>query len=706
MTLVTPRVKAIVVHIFTPTQLYIQVGFDIDLETELGMMGRMPRASSKRAQTKRSTRTAAEGLISASLLESLPDAIVAVGHDGIIVQVNSQTEALFGYDRDELLGQRIEVLVPERYRSQHSDHRQDFAAAARTRRMGAGLDLYGRRRNGTEFPVEISLSPVTTPGGTIVLSAIRDISDNKRIAEELRRANEELHRKTAEQLGEYRSKLVSIVDSSEDAILSKSLDGIVTSWNKGAERIYGYSPDEVVGKHISLLAPTDRWDEITGILQKIAKGVSVEHHESVRLTKDGRHLNVSISVSPLRDASGEIIGASVIARDITQQKRAENQLRQAQKMEAIGRLAGGVAHDFNNILGIINACTEFLRDRIDPVSEPSVYVHNIKKATERGTALTRQLLAFSRASTIQPRILDLNERLRDISKLLRPLLGDDVEILIVPKSGSAVVEADPGQLDQIVLNLAVNARDAMPRGGKFILETGVVKFDQALAEQNRMAAGKYVALAVSDTGTGMDEATVSRIFEPFFTTKEANKGTGLGLATVYGIVKQSAGHILVYSEPGHGTTFKIYLPSAEHKIGVGSAAEPEVVRPKPRRASILLVEDDEIMRSLTRQALREHGYTVIEADDGKTALEWTQSHQDSIDLLLTDVVMRHMSGPELVERLKTSYPSLKVVFMSGYTGELIAEREVLKRGVTLLEKPFSRTALLNTIHAALGEPSA
>ena len=666
----------------------------------------MPKSSSSRALTKQSTKKAADGLLSSSLLESLPDAIVAVDHDGTIVQVNSQTEALFGYDRDELLGQRIEVLVPERYRSQHSDHRQDFAAAARTRRMGAGLDLHGRRRNGTEFPVEISLSPVTTPGGTIVLSAIRDISDNKRIAEELRRANEELHRKTAEQLGEYRSRLVSIVDSSEDAILSKALDGTITSWNKGAERIYGYAPDEVVGKHISLLAPADRHDEITEILQKIAKGDGVEHHESVRLAKDGRHLNVSISVSPLRDASGAIVGASVIARDITAQKRAENQLRQAQKMEAIGRLAGGVAHDFNNILGIINACTEFLRDRIDPSSEPSVYVDNIKKASDRGTSLTRQLLAFSRASTIQPRILDLNERLREISKLLRPLLGDDVEILIVPRSGSAVVEADPGQLDQIVLNLAVNARDAMPRGGKFILETGVVKFDKALAEQNHVSAGKYVALAVSDTGTGMDEATVSRIFEPFFTTKEANKGTGLGLATVYGIVKQSAGHILVYSEPGQGTTFKIYLPSAEHKIGAGSAAEPEAVRPKPRKATVLLVEDDEIMRSLTRQALREHGYTVLEADDGKTALALTQSHQDSIDLLLTDVVMRHMSGPELVERLKTSYPSLKVVFMSGYTGELIAEREVLKRGITLLEKPFSRTDLLNTIHAVLGEPSA
>jgi PAS domain S-box-containing protein len=664
----------------------------------------MSRPSPKRKQPARalSTKAMVKVLLSSDLLETLPDAVVAVDQTGTIVQLNSQAQELFGYGRDELMGQKIEMLVPDRYRRQHQHHRQNFAEVPKTRRMGADLDLYGRRRNGSEFPVEISLSPVSTEPGTFVLSAIRDISDRKRIAEELRRANEELHRKTAEQLGEYRARLVSIIDSSEDAILSKDLNGIITSWNRGAEHIYGYAPEEAIGKHISVLTPRDRTEEIPEILGKIGRGETVEHHESVRLTKDGRQLNVSISVSPLRDATDKIVGASVIARDITAQKRSEGQLRQAQKMEAIGRLAGGVAHDFNNILGIINACTEFLRDRIDPNAEPSLYVENIKKASDRGRALTKQLLSFSKTSAIQPRVLDLNERLRDISKLLRPLLGDDVEILIVPKSPSAVIEADPGQLDQIVVNLAVNARDAMPRGGKFILETGSVKLDEDFADQHQaMAAGKYILLTVSDTGTGMDETTISRIFEPFFTTKEIGKGTGLGLATVYGIVKQSAGHILVYSEPGHGTTFKIYLPSAEHKIGIGSGTEVETVSPKRRAATILLVEDDEIMRSLTRQLLQEHGYTVVEADDGKSALEWAESHPVPVDLLLTDVVMRRMSGPELVGRLHASRPDLKIVYMSGYTGELIAEREMLKRGITLLEKPFTRTALLNTIHASL-----
>ncbi|MGA7567149.1 MAG: PAS domain S-box protein [Terriglobales bacterium] len=649
------------------------------------------------------SRAMAGVLLSGDLLEALPDAIVAVDRDGTIIQVNSQAQELFGYHREELIGKKVEMLVPVSYRSQHKQHRQSFAEAPKMRRMGADLDLYGRRRNGSEFPVEISLSPVSTDDGMFVLSAIRDISDRKRIAEELRRANEELHRRTTEQLGEYRSRLALIIDSSEDAIYGKTLEGIITSWNKGAEHIYGYTPEEIVGKHISILAPADRKDEIPDILRKIASGESVTHFESVRVTKDGRQLDVSISISPLRDATDEIIGASVIARDITAQKRAEDQLHQSQKMEAIGRLAGGVAHDFNNILGIINACSEFLRDRIDPTAEPALYVENIKKAIERGSALTRQLLAFSRSSSVQPRVLDLNERLKDVSKLLRPLMGDDVEILIVSKSPTAVVEADPGQLDQIVVNLAVNARDAMPRGGKFILETGAARFDETFAEQHQnMPPGKYVLLAVSDTGTGMDEATVSRIFEPFFTTKETGKGTGLGLATVYGIVKQSSGHILVYSEPGHGTTFKIYLPSAEHKIGLASKPDVETVAPKRQGTTVLLVEDDEIMRSLTKKLLEEHGYSVVEANDGKAALELAESNKDTIDLVLTDVVMRNMSGPELVERLSVSHQNLKVIFMSGYTGELIAEREMLTRGITLLEKPFNRTSLLNTIHKTLG----
>jgi nitrogen-specific signal transduction histidine kinase/ActR/RegA family two-component response regulator len=406
----------------------------------------------------------------------------------------------------------------------------------------------------------------------------------------------------------------------------------------------------------------------------------------------------------LRDTSGNIAGASVIARDMTAQKKVADHLRQAQKMEAVGRLAGGIAHDFNNILGIITSCTELLRERVGPNSEPAQFVDHIRQATERGASLTRQLLAFSRKSVLQLQVLDLNERLKDVSKLLRPLMGDDVEILIVPKSKSAIIEADPGQLDQIVVNLAVNARDAMPHGGKFILETSAVHLDSTFTSKPGLAAAeKYVLLAVSDTGIGMDAATQARIFEPFFTTKGLGKGTGLGLATVYGIVQQCGGHIWVYSELGRGTTFKIYLPSAEHKLGVDTRPEAEIAPPVSTGATVLLVEDDEIMCTLTGKLLADHGYRVLAAADGQSALDTLAAHPGRVDLVLTDVVMKGISGPELANRVSQSYPNVKIVYMSGYTGELIAEHQVLKNGVTLLEKPFTRAALLKTIHAALGE---
>lgn len=642
----------------------------------------------------------AETLLSTSILEAIPDAVAAVNQQGFIVQVNSQTEGLFGYTRDELIGKKIEMLVPERQRAQHDRHREDFHRQPRIRRMGSGLDLYGRRRDGSEFPVEISLSPVSTNGDVIVLSAIRDISHRKRIEEELRRANEELEIRKSRELRDSQARLALIIDSSQDAIIGKNLDGIVTHWNKGAEQMYGYTTTEMIGKPISTLAPADRVDEIAEILQKIRHGERVEYFESVRVTKDARKLNVSISISPVYDADGNIVGASTIARNITAQKKIEEQLQQSQKMEAIGRLAGGVAHDFNNLLGIVSACSELLRPKVD--SEGLEYIQNIHEAAKRGASLTRQLLAFSRRRPSQKQLVDLNDRLREVRKLLAPLMGDDVEILHIPRSKSAIVEADPGQLDQIVFNLAVNARDAMPKGGKLILETDVFESDESFAHEHpSIGVGRFVMLAVSDSGLGMDEATRSRIFEPFFTTKETGKGTGLGLATVYGIVKQSGGHIWVYSEPGHGTTFKIYLPNAETKLGSDVRNEDEALPPRREGVTILLAEDDAVMRRLTRKMLEQHGYTVIEAEDGNRALAAIAASGTRIDLTLTDVVMKGMPGPELVLKLIDSYPEMKVVYMSGYTGELVAHQG-LNTTIRLLEKPFTKATLLKVLDEVLG----
>ena len=645
---------------------------------------------------------AGDALLSRSLLEAVPDATLVVNQEGVVLQVNSQVEDLFGYTRDELIGQSVEVLVPDRQRSQHHHHREQFTDRPKVRRMGAGLDLYGRRRDGSEFPVEISLSPVLTSNGLLVLSAIRDISDRKRIEEELRRVHNELEQRRDRQLWQYQSRLALIVDSSQDAIIGKNLDGIITHWNKGAEQIYGYKAEEAIGRSITMLAPKERADEIPQILEKIRKGQRVDYFESIRVTKDQRRLNISLSVSPIRDTDGNIIGASTIARDITAQKRAEDQFRQAQKMEAVGRLAGGIAHDFNNILGIIMACGELLRSRIGLGSVPPEYIDNIQEAAKRGATLTRQLLTFSRRQTAQVQVLDMNDRLKELSKLLRPMMGDDVEISLLSRSAGAIVEIDPGHLDQVVVNLAVNARDAMPNGGKLIVETAAVEFDEAFARQHPpMKAGSYVMLAISDSGCGMDHVTVSRIFEPFFTTKEMSKGTGLGLATVYGIVRQSGGQIFVYSEPGRGTTFKIYLPSAENKVGAVQEATAEDALPRHEGVTILLVEDDDLMRKLARQMLQDHGYAVIEARDGASALAQLDEKK-TVDLVLTDVVMRGISGPDLALRLMQSYPEMKFVYMSGYTGELLAGDHGLATGITLLEKPFTRTVLLQTVHAALG----
>jgi PAS domain S-box-containing protein len=643
----------------------------------------------------------AEKLLSPSILEAIPDAVAAVNQQGVIVQVNAQMEAMFGYTRQELIGQPIEMLVPQRQRGQHHGHRDKFHAQPKLRRMGSGLELNGLRRDGAEFPVEISLSPVPTGNGLIVLSAIRDISERKRIEEELRRANAELELRKSRELADYQRRLALIVDSSQDAIIGKNLDGIVTHWNKGAQEIYGYSAQEMIGRHISTLAPEDKADEITEILRRIRNGERVGYFESVRVTKDKRKLNMSISVSPIYDSDGKVVGASTIARNITAQKKTEEQLRQSQKMEAIGRLAGGVAHDFNNLLGIVTACSELLRRKL-PDAEGIEYLENIREAAKRGAALTRQLLAFSRRQPVQRQLLDLNERLKEVRKLLVPLMGDDVDIVQLSKPGNAIIEADPGQIDQVVLNLAVNARDAMPRGGKLILETGVFDFDKAFAHEHPgMSAGPYVMLAISDNGIGMEEATRSRIFEPFFTTKETGKGTGLGLATVYGIVKQNGGHIWVYSELGHGTTFKIYLPSAEKKLIPGLEKAEDVLPPRREGVTVLVVEDDSVMRRLTRKMLEEHGYQVVEAEDGNAALAAIASAEGKVDLTLTDVVMKGMTGPDLVLRLIESYPQMKVVYMSGYTGELVTNQR--GNGMRLLEKPFTRASLLQTLDRALNE---
>jgi two-component system, cell cycle sensor histidine kinase and response regulator CckA len=388
----------------------------------------------------------------------------------------------------------------------------------------------------------------------------------------------------------------------------------------------------------------------------------------------------------------------------TERKKLEGQLRQAQKMEAIGQLTGGIAHDFNNMLTVIVGYSDLMLQKLRADDPLRSEVEQVKEAGVRASLLTRQLLAFSRKQVLQPRVLDLNAILTNMDRMLQRLIGEDIGLVTVPEPGLWRVHADPGQIEQVIMNLAVNARDAMPQGGKLTIETANVQLDDAYAREHVFVKpGPYVMLAVSDTGCGMDAETQAHIFEPFFTTKEPGKGTGLGLSTVYGIVKQSEGYVWVYSEVGRGTAFKIYLPRVE---AVAEAVEPsrEAARTVRGSETILLVEDDNPVRKLIHSTLHAYGYTVLEAHHGKHAIQVCEQHAGPIHLMVTDVVMPEMRGRELAERLKPSHPTMKVLFMSGYTDRGIVHHGELVQGTAFLQKPFTPDALARKVREVLDEP--
>jgi PAS domain S-box-containing protein len=495
--------------------------------------------------------------------------------------------------------------------------------------------------------------------------------------------------------------LAAIVESSGDAIIGKTLDGVITSWNPGAERMYGYTSAEAVGQAVSFLAQPERQDEFPSLLERLRRGETIPGLETQRLRRDGGVIDVSLTISPIKDEGGAIVGASTIARDITSRRRTEEQLRQAQKMEAIGSLASGVAHDFNNILMVIRTCGALLLRRLDDEDLRSDVVQ-IDKAAQRAAILTQQLLAFGRQQVLRPEVTDLNAAAEETLGLLRRLIGEDIEVVcdLDPDLQSIVV--DRGQLVQVILNLGVNARDAMADGGTLTIHTASVVLDEIFASNHvGIAPGPYTLLQVTDSGAGMDDETKNRVFDPFVTTKE--EGTGLGLATVYGIVKQSGGHIWLYSEPGMGTTFKIYFPSTDVSVAatpaaveVGSLAGPE---------TILLVEDDEAVRPLIAQALRLYGYTVLEAGTGAEALDIAEREPATIDLLLTDIVMPGMNGRELAEQLLAEQPALHVVYTSGYPADTIIRHGIAHASTAYLEKPYLPDDLAHKIRDVLDAPS-
>ena len=421
--------------------------------------------------------------------------------------------------------------------------------------------------------------------------------------------------------------------------------------------------------------------------------------------KDGRLLSVQLSVRAVRKGAGEVEYYETFVRDVTEQRRLQQQLVQSQKMEAVGRLAGGIAHDFNNLLTVITSYSDLLLQDLGGEDPKREDVEQVRKAAEGAAALTRQLLAFSRQQVLAPRVVSLSVVVQGVEKMLRRVIGEDVDLVTALDLNVGSVKADVGQLEQVLMNLAVNARDAMPTGGKLTIETANVEHDPDYAREREAALlRRFVMLAVSDTGIGMDEATKARIFEPFFTTKEPGKGTGLGLATVYGIVQQSGGFIWVYSEPGHGTTFKIYLPQVEAPLeGRAVGAAPGDL---PRGTeTILLVEDTAAVRAVTRQVLERQGYTVLEAAHGAAALQTAAGHPGPIHLLLTDVVMPVLSGRQLADQLARLRPDAKVLYASGYTDDAVVRHGVLEAGISYLQKPFTADSLARKVREVLDRPT-
>jgi two-component system cell cycle sensor histidine kinase/response regulator CckA len=884
----------------------------------------------------------ADGILGSSealyrtVAETASDAIIVIDEDSKILFVNHSTERIFGYLKDELPGQLLTILMPDYLRQVHRQAIQKYVETGKRHLSWDGVQLPGLHKSGKEISLEISFSEFVRDGKRIFTGICRDTTERERFEHE-------------------RYQLAAIVESSEDAIIGKDLDGIITSWNKGAERIYGYSAKEVVGKPVTILTPADRADETPPIMERLKRGERIDNYETVRVTKSGERINISLTFSPIRDDNGEIVGASAVGRDITERKRseerlkvsetryrrlfetakdgilildlktgqitdvnsflidmlgythseflgkklweigafkdilasrtafsdlqtkgvvryedlpletkdgrrvdvefvsnvytvdgsqvvqcnirditerkqaegalrrseeeyrrffqsnlagnfvsgpdgkllacnsafarmfgfasveealkqnlaslypdsrgreafvdalrsqrhleyselelrrrdgrpvhviesaigtfdehgelteilghlideterkkAEEQLRQTQKIEAVGQLAGGVAHEFNNFLGVILGYSELMLEEASEDESLRRKIAEIKGATQRAASLTRQLLAFSRQQVLEPRTLDINQAIWETHNLLRRLIPSNVDVVPILAPTIGRIKADSSQVQQVLINLVVNARDAMPQGGKVVIETANVDLDEEYASGYLdVRPGPYVMLSVSDTGCGMDVETRSHIFEPFFTTKEKGKGTGLGLSTVHGIVKQSGGFIAVASTAGKGTTFRVFLPRIEEPV------EETDVTPPPIEwvgtETILVVEDETALRRLLCVSLERRGYKVFAAKDGAEAIEVFLQHGDQIHLVVSDIMMPHVDGFELKQRIAALSPDVKFLFMSGYSQEIVEQRQTVLQGCAFLEKPFLPDELAGKVRDLLREEAA
>ena len=630
-----------------------------------------------------------------SVVAALAEGIVFMDADGRLRASNASAERILGLTAEQIGGR---TTFDPRWRAVHEDgspfpgDTHPITVSLRTGQPCSDVIMGVDKPTGELTWISINSQPLFRRGEGKPYAAVAsffDITDRKR-AEDALRATQ--------------ARLRDVLASSTAVVYATKMtaDGFAPSWvSENVTRLLGYEVGEVLHPRwwVGHLHPSDRSRVLADIPTLLRKGeLTLEYQFQA---KNGAYRWIHDEARLLRDPTGlpvEVFGAWL---DITERKQLEQQFQQAQKMEAVGRLAGGVAHDFNNLLTAILGSADLLLDDLKPNVPAREEILEIRKAALRAADLTRQLLAFSRQQVISPVVLNPNEAVGNIDKLLRRLLGEDVELRTVLKPELGAVKADPSQLEQVVVNLAVNARDAMPAGGKLTIETQNVELDEEYAQGHVSAQpGSYVMIAVTDTGSGMDAVTQARIFEPFFTTKEKGKGTGLGLATVYGIVKQSGGWIWVYSEPGHGTTFKIYLPRVTE---AAAPAAPSPVQPVSVRGSetVLLVEDDEMIRALVQKVLKANGYATLVAESGPAALRLAGQHDGRIHLLMTDVVMPGMNGREVAERVASAHAGIKVLYLSGYTDDAIVHHGVLEPGIAFLQKPFTPALLVRKVREVL-----
>jgi two-component system cell cycle sensor histidine kinase/response regulator CckA len=739
----------------------------------------------------------------AGIMDAAMDAIITIDSRHRIVFFNRAAEEMFRCTAESILGKPLDLLIPERFREDHSGHIDAFGRTGITSRSMAGTrDIYALRADGDEFPAEASISQLDGGEQKLYTVIMRDVTS--RVL-----ARQEIERQTM------------LLDLAPVIIFT--LDWRIASWNAGAERLYGWSAQEAIGKFayklLDTIYPEPRqkviddffvngsWQGDLAHLKKNGERVIVASNLALHHGPDGKPLEIlalNIDITERKRAEYELIesekrykrlfaespypmwvfdretlqflevneaairqygftrdeflsmtikdirpvedlprflestrqlsdqlsanevwrhkrkdgqvmdveinahsitfdgrpGRLVLAYDITERRMLEEQLRQSQKMEAIGMLAGGIAHDFNNLLTAISGYTELSLRKLKPDDPIRKNLEEVAKAGDRAAMLTHQLLAFSRKQVLQPTVLDLNSVITELEKMLRRLIGDNIILESKPAEDLWLTKADAGQIDQIIMNLAINARDAMPHGGRLAIETRNIELDENYAASHLdVTPGDYVMLAVSDTGVGMSPEVRDKVFDPFFTTKEAGKGTGLGLSTVYGIVQQSGGTIWVYSEPGYGTTFKIFLPRVVDDEDAIHRTEPKEI--PNGTETVLIAEDAEQVRMLTASVLELYGYNVIEASDGEEALRHCSEHGGSIDLLVTDVVMPGMSGTELAQQINRQCPDVKVLYISGYTDDTIVHRGVLEPGTSFLQKPFTAEVLARKVRSVL-----